>query len=63
MKEMGHPIIGDLKYDAKSNPIQRIGLHASKLEIMHPITKKLMVFNARVPAEFYKLFDKKKFML
>lgn len=38
MKELSHPVVGDKKYGAKSNPLKRLGLHASVLEIIHPVT-------------------------
>ena len=56
MKEMGNPIIGDPKYGNDTNPINRLGLHAYKLEFYNPIDKKTYVFKAKVPKEFTKLF-------
>ncbi len=53
--EAGHPIIGDKKYGAKSNPIKRIALHAHSLGFIHPITKKKMHFSAPVPESFTRL--------
>lgn len=38
MKELGHPVVGDKKYGAHGNPLRRLGLHASLLEIIHPRT-------------------------
>ena len=61
MNDLSHPIIGDKKYGAKSDPISRMGLHASKLELIHPITKEKLVLEAKIPLEFYKIFDKKTF--
>lgn len=55
MKDMGHPVVGDSKYGNKSNPIKRLGLHASKLELIHPITREKLVFESDVPQEFLKL--------
>ena len=52
MQNMNHPIIGDKKYGSSKNPIRRICLHASKLEIIHPINKKTYVFETRNPKEF-----------
>ena len=56
MKNMGHPIIGDKKYDSTKNPLRRVCLHASKLEIKHPVTNKVLTFEAKTPKEF-KIFD------
>lgn len=49
MSDINTPIVGDKKYKSKTNPINRLGLHASILEIKHPITKKVMKFEAKVP--------------
>ncbi len=53
---IGHFIIGDDKYGNPSNPLKRLGLHAYCLELIHPKTKKKMVFKASVPDIFDKLF-------
>lgn len=52
MKDIKHPIIGDKKYDSKNNPINRLGLHANKLVIINPITKKEMTFETNIPRKF-----------
>ena len=56
MDFIGHPILGDDKYSNLPSPIGRLCLHASKLEFLHPVTKKPMRFHAPVPKEFTKLF-------
>lgn len=56
LSELGHPIVGDNKYGSKKNPIKRLGLHAYKLEIMHPITRKYFNFELDMPKEFKKVF-------
>lgn len=56
MKDIKHPIIGDKKYNAKSNPLKRLGLHATKISLIHPVTKKILTFNCDLPKEFTKLF-------
>lgn len=58
MKDIGHCIIGDKKYGARTNPIKRLGLHANVLELKHPLTKKVMRFEAQIPGTFLKLFSK-----
>lgn len=57
MSDMHHPITGDKKYHSKNNPLNRMGLHASSLKIVHPITKKEMVFVAKTPAVFKNMFN------
>lgn len=56
MNSLGHPIVGDDKYGHTKNPLKRLGLHASKLEFKHPITKELISIEAPVPRIFYGLF-------
>lgn len=56
MKEIGHPIVGDKKYNSKDNPIKRLGLHANKLEIIHPITKEQLIFESKMPNCFTEIF-------
>ena len=52
MSDIGHPIIGDSRYHSKDNPLNRLALHANKLEITNPITNKLMIFISDIPEEF-----------
>ena len=56
MKELGHPIVGDDKYGHTKNPLKRLGLHASRLEFIHPVTKELVNIAAAVPQSFRALF-------
>lgn len=56
-KDIKHPIVGDAKYGATSNPINRLGLHAWVLSFKHPITKENLRFETEVPAKFMRLFD------
>lgn len=46
---IGHPIAGDRKYGAGTNPIGRLALHARTLAFIHPWTGKTMRFNAELP--------------
>ena len=50
---IGNPIVGDKKYEAKINSLSRLGLHANKLGIKHPITNKEMTFISKAPKVFY----------
>lgn len=56
MNDMGHPIIGDDKYGSPTNPINRLGLHASKLVLKNPKNDKIYEFKASIPKDFDKLF-------
>lgn len=54
MEEIGHPVAGDKKYGASTNPIKRLGLHAARLTIIHPLTKEQHTFISDPPTSFYK---------
>jgi 23S rRNA pseudouridine1911/1915/1917 synthase len=56
MKDIGFPIVGDEKYGAKSDPINRLGLHAWVLAFIHPITQEEMYFETPIPRKFLWLF-------
>lgn len=56
LSEAGHPVIGDRMYDATTNPIDRLGLHAKLLGFTHPTTGKRISFTAAVPSSFAALF-------
>lgn len=57
MKSIGHSIVGDEKYGEKKSPLERLGLHASKLTFIHPFTKAEITISASVPASFRALFQ------
>jgi len=57
MNDMGHPIAGDKKYGAHTDPFGRLGLHAASLVIKHPSTGAQMSFQATVPGVFGRIFD------
>ena len=49
---IGHPIAGDKKYGAQTNPFERLALHAQGLAFIHPWTGKVMKFTAKRPKSF-----------
>lgn len=49
---IGCPIIGDKRYGASGSPLCRLGLHADRLELVHPVTGKLMKFEAPAGHKF-----------
>ena len=55
MSDMGHPVVGDKKYGAKSNILKRLGLHAHTLKIKHPVTSKEMIFISPLPKDFSRI--------
>jgi 23S rRNA pseudouridine1911/1915/1917 synthase len=53
LAERGHPIVGDKSYGSRLNPVRRLALHGARLEFRHPVSGKVMQFEARYP----KIFD------
>lgn len=56
LAELGHPVAGDEKYGARTNPTARLGLHAFQLSLTHPRSGKLLSFTAPPPEEFQRMF-------
>ena len=54
LSDIGNPIIGDKKYNSKTNPIKRLGLHARLIEYQEK--GKTYKFETKYPKEFTKLF-------
>ena len=52
MQSIGHPVAGDSKYGAETNPARRLMLHARKLYFIHPRTGEEMRFETRIPDAF-----------
>ena len=57
MQDLGHSIIGDIKYGGTKSPINRLGLHAHILVFKHPITNENMHFESPIPKQFLSLFN------
>lgn len=55
MQSIGHPIAGDNKYGAETDPTGRLMLHARKLCFIHPETGEEMYFETRTPDAFTSL--------
>lgn len=62
MQELSCPIVGDHKYGAKKNPLNRLGLHANYLKLYHPKKKIWLEISSPIPKEFLKNFVDKKDM-
>ena len=60
MNHLGHPIVFDEKYGYTKNPLKRLGLHASILEIKNPKNGEILKFEANMPSAFKALFKKEK---
>lgn len=59
MKDLGHPVAGDKKYGAETDPLRRLCLHAHKLAFVHPFTQKEMRFETPPPKGFTSLVSAK----
>ena len=57
MNSINHPIVGDKKYGSTKNPVRRVCLHASKLEITHPTKNIIMTFEAKLPKEYKQFME------
>jgi len=53
--DLGFPVVGDVKYGATHNPVNRLGLHAKLIKFMHPVTNKVIRFESPIPSEFLRL--------
>lgn len=56
MEDIGHPIVGDKKYGARSKAIGRLGLHARVLAFKHPRTGETLRFETPIPKAFLQPF-------
>ncbi len=55
---IGHPVIGDRKYhpsEADERRIDRVALHAERLEFLHPRTGKKLAIECEPPQDFRRL--------
>ncbi len=55
LADVGCPVVGDEKYGAATNPVHRLGLHATGLRFTHPETGREMSFEAPLPKELARL--------
>ncbi len=53
----GHPIAGDHEHGSELKPLDRLCLHACKLEFEHPISRKSVVVESKMPDAFYGILD------
>lgn len=57
---IGHPVAGDRKYGAETDPMKRLALHAYRLFFSHPLTKKRLEFESKPPHVFDHLLSRMK---
>ncbi|OQY68070.1 MAG: hypothetical protein B6D46_04185 [Polyangiaceae bacterium UTPRO1] len=51
---LGHPVVGDRTYQAATDPVRRLCLHATALGFVHPDTGKPVRYESPVPAALVK---------
>ena len=61
LAKIGHPVLGDPLYSDTSKEFPRMMLHAWRLSIDHPKTKKRMVLTAPLPEDYRKVLKKLHF--
>lgn len=61
MASIGHPIVGDHKFGhiQDDSPIDRLCLHANRLDFINPVTEKTVRYESNIPKEFMKVFKDK----
>lgn len=59
MHDLGHPVCGDRKYAATTDPDSRLCLHAFLLAFRHPITGQQLAFTSPPPTAWEKFASEK----
>jgi 23S rRNA pseudouridine1911/1915/1917 synthase len=57
LADSGHPIAGDARYGARTDPLGRLCLHASVLGLEHPFTHERFSFESPPPEGFGRLVE------
>ena len=60
LSEAGHPVAGDPRYGARSDPLGRLCLHAHLLVLEQPFTREVISFESPAPDDFLRLIDARK---
>jgi 23S rRNA pseudouridine1911/1915/1917 synthase len=55
LADLGHPVAGDARYGAKTNPAKRLALHAAQLALVHPETGERLEFASSLPPPLARL--------
>jgi 23S rRNA pseudouridine1911/1915/1917 synthase len=56
---LGHPIVGDLKYGARTDPARRLALHSCELKFIHPASRASMGFRSALPGRLKALIERR----
>ena len=54
---LGHPIVGDRKYGATTDPVKRLALHSFELKFDHPVSGASIHFRSAMPGQFMALIE------
>ena len=57
MAELGHPVLGDVKYGKNKIGKSQLMLHSAKLQLLHPYNDKILTFTAVPPVYFQKMMS------
>ena len=57
MAGLGHPIAGDRKYGATTDPARRLALHSTELKFRHPVSGAPMTFHSQLPTRLKEVLS------
>jgi len=57
---LGHPIVGDHKYGATTDPARRLALHSCELKFRHPVSGSPMEFRSDMPSRLMALIHPRR---
>ena len=55
MAGLGHPVVGDRKYGATTDPARRLALHSCELNLRHPVSGTPLNFRSAMPTRLLEL--------
>ena len=55
MASIGCPVAGDKRYGSKTNPLKRVGLHATRLTLDHPVSKQRLKIYCPPPGAYSRI--------
>jgi 23S rRNA pseudouridine1911/1915/1917 synthase len=55
MAGLGHPVVGDRKYGAATDPARRLALHSCELNFRHPVSGAPMNFRSAMPTRLIEI--------
>ena len=58
MKDLGHPVVGDVKYGRSDTRYLRLALHAHSIAFSHPTSGERLTFETAVPEYFSTLLGR-----